>query len=102
MAAAGVSIRRRKANRRSLILVALVAVVLVVVLSVGILSLQKENARLQESRDALQKNVEAELQKNEALQEQKDAPLSDEEIEDIARDRFGLAYPDEIILVPEE
>ncbi len=102
LAALGHSVRRKKANRRSLILVALVAVVLVVFLSVGIISLQRENARLAESRDALKENVEAELEKNEELKENKDAPLSDEEIEDIARDRFGLAYPDEIILVPEE
>ena len=83
-------------------LVALVAVVLVVVLSVGIISLKKENDRLSEQRDALKINVQEEQERNELLQEEKDAPLSDEEIEDIARDRFGLAYPDEVILVPED
>ena len=83
-------------------LVAFVAVVLVVVLSVGIISLKKENDRLAEQRDTLKVNVQAEEQRNERLEEEKNAPLTDEDIEDIARDRFGLAYPDEVILVPED
>ena len=102
MAPAGASIRRKKANRRSMYLVAFVAVVLVVVLSVGIISLKKENDRLAEQRDTLKVNVQAEEQRNERLEEEKNAPLTDEDIEDIARDRFGLAYPDEVILVPED
>ena len=52
--------------------------------------------------EALKENVERVSEEHKELEERRSKPLSDEEMLRLARDRFGLAFPNEIILVPEE
>lgn len=96
------SIRKQKAHKRSVILALIVAVVFVGVLSFQIFRIHQENGSLMANEAALKAGVEAEEARGAALDEQMDSTLSEQDIIDLAHQRFGLVFPNEIVFVPEE
>ena len=99
---AGRSVRMDMAHKRSVILVVIVTLALAVFLSVAIIRLNRENKILMNNNQVLDEQITEEQTKKESLKAQDGKGLTKEEAEQIARDRFNLVYPDEIILTPEE
>ena len=99
---AGRSVRMDMAHKRSVILVVIVTLALAVFLSVAIIRLNREKKILMNNNQVLDEQITEEQTKKESLKAQDGKGLTKEEAEQIARDRFNLVYPDEIILTPEE
>ena len=99
---AGRSVRMDMAHKRSVILVVIVTLALAVFLSVAIIRLNRENKILMNNNQVLDEQITEEQTKKESLKAQDGKGLTKEEAEQIARDRFNLVYPDEIILTPED
>ncbi|MGN0276816.1 MAG: septum formation initiator family protein [Hominisplanchenecus sp.] len=79
-----------------------VVLVLLVVFSVQSHSMKQKNASYQEEIAQLEKQMEAEEARSEEIEELKEYVQSDEYAEQVAKDKLGLVYEDEIIFKPEE
>lgn len=94
--------RKKLQNRTSMILIMMIVVVLLLVVSI-------KGYRLMQERDALQTEVadnneviqdlEAEKEEIEEYKKYKQTP---QYYEEIAKEKLGMVYEDEIIFVPEE
>ena len=102
MAKKRVSAGRRRANRRTTVFVVIVAAVVAVALSVaGYLNLQK-NHELEEEAKRIKESIALEESRSAAIDEKKDRNLTEEEMIEIARQKLGLLFPNEIVFIPEE
>ena len=93
--------RRILHHRLSILSICFIIVVLAVTLSVASISSHKknENYKLQEAE--LNKQLEAEEDRAEEIDELEDYVGTDKYIEDVAKDKLGLAYPGEILFEAE-
>ena len=64
--------------------------------------LYKNNQILNRNIEALEEHVDRVLKENEELEEKRSHPLTEDEMIRIARDKFGLVFPNEIVIVPED
>ncbi len=99
---AGTNIRRKRANKRAVILGVIVLIAISVVFIILAVKLHRENEILKKQKAAKDEEYERLMEFNAYLIENKDKELTREEIIEIARERFGLTNPDEILLIPEE
>ena len=96
------SIRQEKANKRSVLAAAVITLLLICVLGFGIVRANKKLRDLSEEAAAVQAGVETQIAESEVLAERKEGGLTIAEIIEIARERFRLVFPNEIIFVPKE
>ena len=96
------SVRTARMAKRSVWLIVIIAVILTTVLSFRWFSLHKENQVLSRNIEVLTENVSRAEEEQEALEEKRSHPLSKEDMIRIAREKFNLVFPNEIILVPED
>ncbi|MCT4597512.1 MAG: septum formation initiator family protein [Vallitalea sp.] len=95
--------KRRSAKKTKAILFStLVLILLTVVISIRISSLYVKNKELEEVEVKLEKYIESEELKYIELLKQREYLKSDKYIEELARDKFGLVKPGDIIFVNEE
>ena len=99
---AGRSVRKEKAQKRSVIVAFLVTLVFAAVFSLLIYKTRQQNASLEKNREAILASVRAEIVTASQLSEQEGQELTEEEIIRIARERYGLVFPNEILFVPKE
>ena len=95
---------RRKRLRRHLGSFAIVGVVLLllVFVSVASLSLRASNANKQEKIAELESQIEAEEKKSEELEEYSKYVQTKKYAEEVAKEKLGLVYEDEIIFKAED
>ena len=93
--------RRMLEHRLSILLILCVIVVLGVTLSVASISLHKKNQGYKAQEIELEKQLEEEKSRAEEIDELEKHVGSNEYIEDVARDKLGLAYPNEIVFEAE-
>jgi len=96
------NIRERRAGKRSVRLIVIFALILAAVLTIRVIGLYRENQDLSYKIEALEENVKKVSEEQKDLEDKRSKPLSDEEMLRLAREKFRLAFPNEIILVPEE
>ncbi len=89
--------RRKKRNRTGLYLVMTVVLLFCATLGIHSISLRTECQELQEKKEQLEEKQEALKDEKQQLQEKKAYMQTDEYVEDVAREKFGLVYEDEII-----
>lgn len=94
--------RRRSSNFRGMCCISAVVLVLLAVLTVQSHTLKQKNSVYQKEIAQLEKQMEAEEARTEEIEELKEYMQSDEYAEQIAKDKLGLVYDDEIIFKPEE
>lgn len=92
--------RRMLEHRLSILLIICVIVVLGVTLSVASISLHKKNQGYKAQEIELEKQLEEERLRAEEIDELEKHVGSDEYIEDVARDKLGLVYPNETLFKP--
>ena len=83
-------------------MVVIVTIILLVAITIPAVRNYQMNLKLQMERAAYEASLEAAKQKADELKARADAVLTDEQIIAIARTRFGLVFPDEIIFKPKK
>jgi cell division protein DivIC len=93
--------RRILQHRLSIILISCVVVVLSGVLYVASSSLRKKNENYKAQEMELEKQLEEANAQSEEIDEREEYVGSDKYIEDVAKDKLGLVYPNEILFQAE-
>ncbi len=88
---------KKPANGSFLLRICVLAVSGVAMLA--LLNMQAEISTRRQQVDALRRQNEAQRMVNKDLKRRIEAGLDDETVEALARERFGYAYPDEIIYI---
>lgn len=78
-----------------------VVVVFCICLGMKSLSLKKESSELAKRRDVLEKQIETEKQRTKELEELEKYMKTKKYMEEVAKGKLGLVYPDEILIEPE-
>lgn len=94
--------REPKQNRLAALLVAMVVLVMLVVVAVNNYSLKKKLAQYQEKEQILKEQIEIEKERTEEIREFEKYTKTKKYIEDVAREKLGLVYEDEIIIKTDE
>ena len=94
--------RDRRAYRIGVILAIIVAAVFVAFFAVRIIRIRIENEELIRNESALLESVKAEKERQAALESEKGRSLTPEEMIELARQRYGLVFPNEILFLPDD
>lgn len=94
--------RRRFQNTAGMIWASVVVLILVTVVAVKSISLGKKASEYQAREEALSVQIEAEQKRSEDIAEFEKYTHTRKYIEDTARDKLGLVYPDEIVFRSED
>lgn len=86
-----------KANRTGKMCVTMIVLAMVGVMSVQIVNLYKKDQQLIAQEKVLEKQKEAELERQEEMEAYDAYTKTQEYVEDIAKSKLGLVYKDEII-----
>ena len=98
--------RRKKSTRKqskftSFLIV--LAVLFVCAFSViRIVELREQGRELEYTEAVLEQKIEAAKQENEVMLAEQQYMQTNKYIEDVAKDKLGLVYPDEIVIKPKE
>ncbi len=97
-----VRVRRRILQHRlSILSISCVIVVLAVTLSVASISLHKKNQNYKAQEIELEQQLEDEKARADEIDELEEYVGTDEYIEDVAKEKLGLVYPNEILFEAE-
>ena len=99
---AGTNIRKKRANKRAVILAVAVLLIAAAVFVIQAIRIRQENRILEKQKAALEESLYDEEELAAFLEENKDKDLTREELIELARERFGLVFPEEILFIPEE
>lgn len=88
---------RRPANFTSMVLVSFVVVMIVAVIFVKNKELRAKEEAYQKKEEYLLAQIEAQNERSEEIDEYGKYMQTKQYVEDIAKSRLGLVYPDEII-----
>ena len=96
--------RRKKSTRRQSRLTSFIIVLAVVFICtftvVRITELRAQGEELAYAESVLEKKIEAAKQDNEVMLAQQQYMQTNKYIEDVAKEKLGLVYPDEIVIKP--
>jgi cell division protein DivIC len=93
--------RRRKQNRFGILSISAVVLMLLVVVSTKCVELQAKNEQYIQKEAQLIKERDSELKRQEDLVEYAKYVQTKQYIEDVAKNKLGLVFDDEIIFKPE-
>ena len=88
-------------HRVSMIMIITVIVVLGVTLSIGSISLHKKNNEYKAREAELESQLDQEATRAEEIEELEEYVGTDEYVEDVAKEKLGLVYPNEILFEAE-
>ncbi len=94
--------RKRRQNRLGMICVAVVVSMLFVVLLIGSVGLKEKQAVYIKREEALQEQIAKEEKRVEELEEYEKYTKTAKYVEEVAKEKLGLVYEDEIIFQAEE
>lgn len=95
-------IATRRAERLTAYFVVAISLLLSGILLFAIISMRKENKELALNEAQLESNVTEESLREEELQQEKEGGMTEKRIVEIAKEKFGLLFKDEIIFVPKK
>ena len=93
----GVSGSAPKKNRSGMVLIVIIIALLAIVLMVRSAALSRKNAAYAEEIQKLTEQITEEEGRTEKIEAYKEYTDSDSYVEKMAREKFGLVYPDEVI-----
>lgn len=96
------SVLKKRRNRRSVSLAIIVTLILAAVLFTKGYLLREKNLELRRKQAAVASQIAEEQEKNDELKQKKSRGYTEEELFEIARQRFGLVFKNEILLIPED
>lgn len=98
--------KKRKSTRKQskaanlMIVAAIIFVCTVIIFKIS--DLRKQSIELAETEKILEYQIEQAKNEKEALAAKEQYMKTNQYIEDVAKDKFGLVYPDEIVIKPAE
>ena len=93
--------KRNLKHRFSIIVISCVIVMLAGVLAVGSMSLKKKNERYKQQETKLEEQILEEQERTEEIKELEEYVGTDKYVEDVAKEKLGLVYPNEILFEAE-
>ena len=93
--------RRTLQHKLSILLISGVVVILGITLSVASISLHAKNQEYKAQEAELEKQLEEQETRSEEIDELEKYVGTDEYVEDVAKDKLGLVYPNEILFEAE-
>ena len=90
--------REKKQNNLAVVLVVMVVLVMLVVVAVNNHNLKKKLAQYREKEQILTEQLEAEKERTEEIREFEKYTKTKKYIEEVAREKLGLVYEDEILI----
>lgn len=96
---------RLKRQKRSGIIGLVLAFAVVIIIGIAMytnkISLEKQYAENEQTKAQLQTQIEQQQQRTKDLEEYKKYIQTKKFVEEMAKDKFGLIYPDEIVFRPD-
>lgn len=89
-------------HRVSVLSISGVIIMLIAVLGVGSISLREKNENYKEQEAKLEAQLQEEQARAEEIEELEEYVGTDEYVEDVAKEKLGLIYPNEILFKAEE
>lgn len=93
--------RKRSANWFGTLAVSFVVIILAVTISYSREGLKEKNEAYKEREALLERQIKEELEREQELEEYSKYVQTKKYIEEVARDKLGLVYKDEIIFKPD-
>ncbi len=94
--------RRRNKNRTGIGIIAFVVLILCAIVSYRRIGLGQKSDEAQLTTSRLEAKIQDELERKDQIAEYKAYTKTKKYIEDMAREKLGLVYEDEIIFEPED
>ena len=94
----GRSSGRRHRNTRSMVLITMIVVCFMAVIGVRQLSLKRTEAAYLKQEKLIMAQIDEEKERTQEIAELEEYMSSDRYIEDTAREKLGMAYPNDILL----
>ena len=94
--------RRKKQDKIAMILITIVVIVLTIVVGYRVYNLKVQLNENKEKIESLNKEYAEEEKRREEIAEYQEYTQTDEFVEDVAREKLGLVYDDEIVFIKEE
>lgn len=94
--------RQKRSGRLGLIAAFVLIALLGIALWNGKASLEKQNAQYEAQKQELQKQIDEQKERANSLEEYKKYIQTKQFVEEIAKNKFGLIYPDEIVFKPDK
>lgn len=101
MAKRRVAYRKQNQNRFAMVLVALVLLMLILVVNIRKDELTEKQAAYIERQEELQRKIDQEEARSAEIEEYEKYTQTQEYIEDMAKEKLGLVYEDEIVFKTE-
>lgn len=101
MKKAGRQKRRLQRHKRSILIISGIMLMLTAVVVVNMMGLQTKNKQYKAQEAELKNEIAQEEQRTEEIKDLEKYVKTDEYIEDTAKEKLGLAYPNEIIFKPQ-
>ena len=102
MARRRIAYRKRRQNRLSMFMVSVVVVIILIVASVRGMEMQDKLDAYTARQEELQKQIDKEQQRSEEIEEYRKYTQTKKFAEEVAKDKLGLVYDDEIVFKQEE
>ena len=93
--------KKRKKNRRGLSFIAVIVLVFCVCVGIRTAGLKKQSAELAERKASLEKQLKEEEQRTKDLEDLEKYMKTKRYMEEVAKEKLGLVYPDEILIEPD-
>lgn len=92
--------RRRKKQNNGLSIVIFAVAAICLAAGIRTVNLKHQSAKLEEKKTALEASIAQEEQRTKDLEELEKYMKTKKYMEEVARERLGLVYPDEILIQP--
>lgn len=92
--------RKKKKSNKGLPMIALIVVAVCISLGVYTHNLKKQNEKLILRQQALEQQIESEEQRTKDLEALEKYMQTKKYMEEVAKEKLGLVYPDEILIEP--
>lgn len=102
MAKRRIAYRKRRQNRFSMFLVSVVVLLILVAVSVKSMELQDKLDTYIAKEEELQKKIDQEEERSEEIEEYRKYTQTKKYAEEVAKDKLGLVYEDEILFKQED
>lgn len=94
--------KRRKKNKKGLSLVAFALFVICIGVASRTVLLKKQSKELAQKEASLESQIKVQEERAKELEELEKYMQTKKYMEEVAREKLGLVYPDEILIAPEK
>ena len=94
--------RRRKQDKVTALLIGTIVMLLCALVGINTWNLRQKSVELAQEEEKLKSDIEAAEKTSEELDAKESYMETDKYVEDVAKDKLGLVYPNEMIIEPDK